>query len=120
MILIVEDDRDIREFLGELLEAEGFTVVGVANGSQARARLTGEPLPSLILLDLMMPEMDGWTLCEELKNDDRLSQIPIILMSGHAKIRQEAAALDAVGYLKKPFDMEHVLALIERAGLSRP
>ena len=119
MILIVEDDRDIREFLGELLEAEGFTVVTVANGNQARTCLANEPLPSLILLDLMMPEMDGWAFCEELKNDESLTQIPIILLSGHTKVRQEAAALDAVGYLRKPFDMDRLLALIETAGISR-
>lgn len=120
MILIVEDDRDIREFLGELLRAEGFSVDMVANGSQARARLSSEPLPALILLDLMMPEMNGWTLCEELKNNESLAEIPIILLSGHTKVRQEATALNAVGYLKKPFDMDRLLVLIEKAGLVKP
>ena len=119
MILIVEDDRDIREFLGELLQAEGYSVVLAANGNQARERLESPPLPSLILLDLMMPELDGWALSKELKCVEELARIPVILVSGLSDVRHEADSLNAIGYLRKPFDMDNLLELIEKAGLSK-
>lgn len=116
MILVVEDDRDIREFLAELLGLEGFEVLTVSNGSEAQALLEQRPLPSLILLDLMMPQMDGWTLRELLLADEQLARIPVILLSGNPELKHHAGNLNVVAFFKKPFDMDELIVAIRALG----
>jgi CheY-like chemotaxis protein len=80
-VLIVEDDPAIRSSLTEALEEEGFDVAAAANGLQALERLRSEPLPSTILLDLMMPVMDGWDFRHAQLQDPVLSQIPVVVVT---------------------------------------
>lgn len=101
-VMLIEDDEDIRMDLGAILEDEGFTVTTASNGCEALDYLRQEYTPRLILLDLMMPVMNGWELRGELLKDQRLAGIPVVVISGAADVAREARALGAVGYLVKP------------------
>ena len=106
-IFIVEDDTDTREMLGRFLELEGFAVWTAANGEQALQRLAGGARPDLIVLDLMMPVMDGWQFREEQIRRAELAQIPVIVVSAAGRDRIEE--IDADAYLLKPVDLEELL-----------
>ena len=108
-ILVVEDDDDIRDSLKELLEEEGYRVDTAANGEQALNRLRGEA-PQLILLDLMMPVMDGWEFHKQLRESPRFSSVPIIVISA-SKFSREP--LNAAAFIPKPLDAGVLLETIE-------
>jgi signal transduction histidine kinase len=110
-LLVVEDDLDIREALDGLLSLEGFHVNGVSNGREALEWLRASPRPDIILLDLMMPIMDGWQFRVIQKDDPRLSTIPVLALSADATAK--AAAIDADAYLKKPVDYETLIDTID-------
>lgn len=119
-ILIVEDDADIREDLAYIVREEGYIVVTAANGMTARDWLrTTDVLPDVILLDLMMPVMDGWHFRADQLQDATMARIPVIIMSGAGDVRKEAAALMTAGYVTKPFEIETLLGVVE-AVLARP
>jgi len=80
-VLIVDDDEEIRETLRELLSDEGFDVVEAGDGADALTRLSDGAQPNVILLDLMMPNMDGWQFHREIQKDSTLSSIPIVVMT---------------------------------------
>ena len=112
-VLIVEDDHDIREAVAEVLEDNEYHPVEVENGLEALRELrSGTPEPCLILLDVMMPVMDGWQFRAEQRNDPLLCRIPVVLFTAHANVTPES--VDAVGVLTKPIDFEALLLLIER------
>src|ERR1700733_11403096 len=111
-LLVVEDDVDIREALDGLLSMEGFRVSGCANGREALDWLRDSPKPDLILLDLMMPVMDGWQFRVSQKDDPELATIPVIALS--AASTAKAAAIDAEAYLKKPVDYDTLIETIDR------
>lgn len=113
-ILIVDDDDDIRDVVGMLLEVEGFQVAKARDGLDALGQLQAGPLPSLILLDMMMPRMDGEAFVAAIRSDPKLTGIPVIVMSGHHVARQKAAQLEAAGCLVKPVEMKALLWLIQR------
>lgn len=101
-ILIVEDDDEIRDLLAEMLGDEGYAVLTASDGQQALDVLAAPPVPNLIVLDLMMPNMDGWTLRSRLLEDGKLADIPVVVLSGAADLRQGASGLQAVRVLTKP------------------
>jgi len=111
-ILLVEDDPDIRISLQTILTEEGFDVVACNNGREALSRLGSMAAPDLIILDLMMPVMDGWQFRIQQKNDPSIAQIPVIAISADAS--SKAAAIDAAAYLNKPFDHGALIGAIER------
>jgi len=111
-VLIVEDDVDIREALDGLLSMEGFRVAGCSNGREALDLLRQSAKPDLILLDLMMPVMDGWQFRVAQKDDPDLARIPVLALSADATAK--AAAIDADAYLKKPVDYETLIDTIDR------
>jgi two-component system cell cycle sensor histidine kinase/response regulator CckA len=111
-LLIVEDDADIREALAGLLEIEGFHVIGCPNGREGLDWLRKSPKPDLILLDLMMPVMDGWQFRVAQKDDPELAIIPVIAVSADSTAK--AAAIDAEAYLKKPVDYDTLVETIDR------
>jgi CheY-like chemotaxis protein len=113
-ILIVEDDAGTREALSMILSAQGFTVVGAANGQEALGLLRGDVRPDLILLDLMMPIMDGWQFRREQVKDPALALIPVVVLSADGNVRQKAASLHSADYLQKPVDPENLLEVIRR------
>jgi two-component system response regulator MprA len=113
--LLVDDDADIRESVHDALVAEGHEVRVAADGKEALRLLTEDQLrPDLILLDLMMPEMDGWTFRGEQQKDEALASIPVVLFTAHATPGAVAKQLDAAGYLRKPLRLEDLLAVIDR------
>lgn len=98
--------------LARFLELEGFNVETAANGRQALDRLEAGTPASIILLDLMMPVMDGWQFRREQSRSPRLSKIPVIVVS--AAGRDRIAQIDADAYLSKPVDLEELLARISQ------
>lgn len=116
-ILLVEDDDEISASMTELLEEEGYQVHRAANGAAALAYLhSSEELPQLVLLDLMMPQMDGYEFRDTQRKDPRIAAIPVVLMSAGGDLRSSAVELGARGILRKPFmDIGTVLATIDRS-----
>jgi signal transduction histidine kinase len=111
-VLVVEDDRDIRETLSGLLAEEGYSVDACANGLEALTHLRAGRLADVILLDLMMPVMDGWQFRVLQKRDPALASIPVLALSADGTPKAEA--IDAAAYLTKPVSYEALLAALER------
>ncbi len=109
-VLIVEDDADLREMMAQLLSLEGFQAAAVANGREALEYLDGSHKPQVILLDLMMPVMDGWEFRRKQQANPALASVPVIILSALDQAR--AGNLDATAFLKKPLDFDHLLALV--------
>jgi CheY-like chemotaxis protein len=103
-LLVVEDDFATREVMSMVLAGEGYRVATAANGADALERLRGGERPSLILLDLSMPVMDGPTFCARRKDEADLDSIPVIVVSSDHDVAQKAAAIGADAYLEKPVD----------------
>ena len=114
MIYCVEDERNIRELLIYTLETTGFSAKGVSNGKELRALLK-EELPDLILLDIMLPGEDGYSILERLKASQETKNIPVIMVTAKEAEFDKVRGLEAGAddYITKPFDMEEVLARIE-------
>ena len=110
-ILIVEDDQDIREMLQSLLEDEGYGIWTAVNGRVALDLLRACPtLPGLVLLDLMMPVLDGEAFLREIKADERLFSLPVLMLTAsHA-----GASFAADGFIRKPLDLDELLSSVER------
>jgi len=116
-VLVVDDDDDIRTTIRDVLEDQGFTVTCAANGRVALEMLiSGQSKPSLILLDLTMPEMDGWTFRQEQQKVPRLAQIPVVLFSGHHDAARAAQSLNAVALMTKPLRLDGLVTLVEQLG----
>ncbi|MBE9122896.1 response regulator [Tychonema sp. LEGE 07199] len=113
-ILIVDDIPENLHFLTEILTEHGYTVRCVTNGSMA-LRTVRNHIPDAILLDIKMPDMDGYQVCEVLKNDENFSEIPIIFLSALDQIfdKVKAFKVGGVDYISKPFDPEEVLVRLE-------
>ena len=110
-ILIVDDDAALRRELSEVLTSEGYSIVVASDGRKALSYLEKNPAPSLILLDLMMPVMDGWEFSATVKADPALSKIPIVVMSCLEKSEANASLLGASGVLRKPLRLEKLIAI---------
>lgn len=114
-VLIVEDSEDLRYLMEIYLEGEGYEVSSVANGKEALDLLhESSELPSVILLDLMMPVMDGFQFRREQQRDDRLSPIPVVLMTAGQDIKGDAARIHADAFLKKPIDIDDLRQAVDR------
>jgi CheY-like chemotaxis protein len=108
-ILVVEDDNDIRRSVCEILQDEGFTTWSARNGREALDLLHEQrSAPSLILLDLMMPVMDGWQLYERLSHDATFHPIPVVIMSAHMR----DARLPSLNWLQKPVKLDRLLSAV--------
>lgn len=115
-ILVVEDDVDIRENLAEFLVSEGYAAQTAADGQKALDLLrAASTLPQLILLDLRMPRMDGFQFREAQEKDARLAAIPVLLMTADAQIESEKYKIGAIGYVKKPIDIEALSVLLKNS-----
>jgi CheY-like chemotaxis protein len=114
-IMLVEDDFAIRETVADVLQGEGFEVTCAANGAEALRRLgDGSAQPGLILLDLMMPVMDGWAFRSAQRQDPRISSIPVVLVSTGAGAEGTIATLAPDAVLPKPFELDRLLELVGR------
>jgi PAS domain S-box-containing protein len=117
-ILVVDDDRTVRELLNRHLTKDGFAVATAATGQEAM-RLARELRPTAITLDVMMPEMDGWSVLSQLKADDELAEIPVIMLT-MVSDRSMGYALGATDYLSKPIDRAKLSAVLRRYRCAKP
>jgi CheY-like chemotaxis protein len=112
-VLIVDDDADIRELLKIILETEGYSVNVAADGLDALQQLQAGMHPVLILLDLMMPRMDGEQFVKKMRST-LASRTPVVIMSGHVAAQTKAHELDADCCLMKPVECAELLATVKR------
>ncbi|GAO04556.1 protein PilG [Anaeromyxobacter sp. PSR-1] len=108
-VLIVDDESDIRQAVAEVLAEEGHQVVAAGDGEEALAQIRAFH-PQLVLLDLMMPVMNGWEFRAAQKGDPDISAIPVVILSAMGR----EGAIDADGYIQKPFDLEMLLSAVRR------
>jgi CheY-like chemotaxis protein len=112
-ILIVEDDRATRQVMMTVLRERGYPVACAGNGREALELLRTGPRPALILLDLLMPVMDGWQFLREQRRDPALADVPVIVVSADRSAARDIAA-SAVAYLHKPIEFEELMTRVRR------
>lgn len=112
-ILAVDDEQDILDMLVLLLESEGYRVL-TANGGQKAIELLGSERPDLVLLDIMMPEVDGHQVCRRVRADASLASVPVLMLTAKNDIDNIARAVDegADGFIAKPFDVDQFLRVV--------
>ncbi len=108
-LLLVEDDYDIREALSGILRDEGYIVRGASNGVEGLDALRADPNVDLIILDLMMPVMDGWAFRAVQRDDAVFGRIPVLVLSADGGARERVHALGAVAFLRKPVQLDALL-----------
>jgi DNA-binding response OmpR family regulator len=108
-VLLVEDDADVRSTLAGFLEQEGFLVETAENGKEGLAKLEKEK-PGLVLLDLMMPVMNGWEFLEEKNHKPQFSRVPVLVISA---VPGNPHIPGALGFLKKPVDLDRLMDFVE-------
>jgi CheY-like chemotaxis protein len=112
-VLVVDDERDVRQLLSTYLNLQGFSVVTASNGQEALTRLA-ECQPCVILLDLMMPVMDGVEFRRHQQEDPRWSRIPVVCLSAKHDAASLSTALKMSACVSKPFDIDHVTDLVRQ------
>ena len=115
-VMIVDDDGDIREAIAEALGDLSYDVLEAANGEEALTRLRDQQghRPCVILLDIMMPVMDGWQFRDAQRNDPTLADIPVVVLSAHASISEAANDMAIKDVLRKPVRLETLLEAVVR------
>src|SRR5207244_7640434 len=111
-VLVIDDDATARELIADHLKAEGFSVATAAGGVEG-LKLAKELRPTAITLDVMMPDLDGWSVLATLRQDHELADIPVIMITIVDEHRR-GIALGAAGYLTKPIDRERLHRLVSR------
>ena len=109
-ILLVEDNDDVREMMAVTLQLEGHQVATAVNGRDALEKLHSGERPCLILLDLMMPVMNGWEFRDELEHDPRLRDVPVVVIS--AATGDLVSNTSAAAFIPKPVDMDRLLDVV--------
>ena len=117
-VLVVEDDHEILTGVQEMLVDAGYTVAAARHGQEALAYLAQNPPPSAIVLDLLMPLMNGWDLVTRLKADDRLAATPVVVVTATGP--HWGYPVDASLVLRKPFQRQHLLSLIQKVTALSP
>lgn len=110
-VLVVDDEPDIRATVSAMLEIEGYAVTEAANGADALHRVE-ERAPDVILLDMRMPVLDGWGFARQFRAAGK--RAPIIVMTAAENARRWAEEIGADGYLAKPFEIDALIAAVER------
>jgi excisionase family DNA binding protein len=112
LVLVVDDDKRLREFVRVNLEMDGYAVREAANAKEGLAALEDEQVPDLILLDVMMPGMDGWEMLRRVQERHGVGTIPVIMFSGKVEddTAERAAEQGAQAFLGKPFDPQQLIA----------
>jgi CheY-like chemotaxis protein len=109
MVLVVDDDEDVRDAMRELLQRKGYAVRVANDGHQALELLAITETPCVVLLDLVMPVMDGWQFLASVQSNPLLAQIPVVIVSAHAATHAPAGS---VGLLRKPFGTAELFAAV--------
>ena len=116
-ILVVDDDADIRGAIGEALSDEGMAVGTASNGREALQRAE-EARPSLVILDITLPRLDGYQVADELRQ--RYGVLPILAITADGRAAAKARRVGAFAYLRKPFELEELVALVKRGLTDSP
>ena len=114
-IFVIDDEEGVLEGLKSWLEDEGFEVEAAQRAVEGLERITQAP-PDLVILDIIMPEMDGFEVLEEMKKNHRTASIPVIMLTAKSETRSifEANKMRAVDYVIKPFNQDELLRIIRR------
>jgi len=113
-IMVVDDDAEVREAVTDLLENHGYAVVPASNGKEALDELKALDMrPALILLDLMMPVMDGQTFCAEQQSDPELKDIPVVVFTSFSAAMEQMKSVEDKPRLEKPVQAEELLHSID-------
>lgn len=118
-VLLAEDDPDVRESLAEALWSDGYQVVAVANGAEALEQLRREPRPASVILDLMMPVVDGWGFLAARSRDPQLLAIPVIVISAQPDVEERVQAAQA-RHIQKPVPVDRLLAMMKAGSKAQP
>ena len=112
-VLVVEDDADLREMMAQLLVLEGFEADMAGDGAEALDKLRGTSAhPDVILLDMMMPRMDGWSFCREQAREPALAAIPVVVVT--AAPREQVSSVAAAAVVSKPFDYQQLISTLRQ------
>jgi CheY-like chemotaxis protein len=114
LVMVVEDDDALRTVLCEILEDQGFRAVPASNGLHALAQLATLDRPDLIILDLMMPVMNGWDFHAHIKTKESLHSVPVLLLSAYVRKGTHTGPQDVAGALQKPVAMDDLMAWVRR------
>ena len=117
-ILVVEDDADIRDVFVQVLELEGYEIAAAGNGREALEHLRRSKQPDLILLDIMMPVMDGWQFRAEQQRNPELASIPVVILTAHGVPQHNTTINGVAGFLKKPVELETLLNTVKQQFLN--
>jgi CheY-like chemotaxis protein len=113
VVMIVEDDPDVRETIAEILVDAAYQPLLASNGKEALEHLrSAAPKPCVILLDIMMPVMNGWEFRAQQRSEAGLSAIPVVVITAHADASRAATEMEAAGFLRKPVKLESLLASV--------
>lgn len=115
-VLVVDDEQDIRQLVALIVEAAGYVVQQACNGMEALHALEHD-LFDLVILDIMMPEMDGWEVCRRIKAHQRTKDIPVLILTVRSQPLDKVIGLEVVhadDYLTKPFERNELLEAVER------
>jgi CheY-like chemotaxis protein len=113
MVLVIDDDAEIRQALTEILEDENYSVSAASNGKEAIDMVSRGPCPDVILLDVMMPVMDGWHFLSARLAHPRLVEVPIIIISAGIEAEREAKKVGVFEVAKKPLHVDDLIRRIE-------
>jgi CheY-like chemotaxis protein len=113
-ILVVDDDSDLREIVREILVNNGFEVATARNGREALAYLNSSHAPAFVLLDLSMPVMDGMAFRSEQQKNPAIADIPVVVFTAAGNSAEKVSSMDVAGYLRKPPELEDLLAIARR------
>ncbi len=114
-ILIVEDEQDIREAVQASLASRGYWVILAADGEEGLRKVKSEK-PDLVLLDIVMPKLDGWQVLKAIRDDEATRDVPVVMLTANRETSSliESQSQKATDYLMKPFDIEKLLRFINR------
>lgn len=114
VVLVIEDNDEIREVLEEMIRADGTLVESASDGAQGWVRVRQQPSPCLILLDLKMPVMDGVEFLKLRNADPEVAPIPVIMLTGSIELEGRDQELNFQGFVKKPFDPDALSRLVRQ------
>jgi CheY-like chemotaxis protein len=113
-VLVVEDDDDTRDALAAILESQGYAVAEAGDGVDALEHLRGSNCVCLIVLDLFMPRMNGWTFRQEQMKDPKLAEIPVVVVSADPAAARQAKELGVAAAMAKPIDFDRLVEVVSR------